>query len=209
MSAIPFVPYPKTPRFRRELVITEKIDGTNAQVHIRRFENDGEVDDFDLQILTADDDGHYRWAIRAGSRNRWIKPGKDTDNYGFAAWVRDNVDELLKLGPGQHFGEWWGQGIARGYGMDRKVFSLFNTARWGDHNPNTPACCSVVPVIAPSGNVDSVQAALTNLRLYGSVAAPGFFNPEGIIVYHTASKQSYKVLLENDEIPKGLVQEAA
>ena len=212
MSAIPFVPYPKTPRFRRDLVITEKIDGTNAQIYIRPYKAEGVIlcgsDDFDI-VISTDDDHRNAVAIRAGSRNRWIKPGKHDDNFGFAGWVRDNVEELLKLGPGQHFGEWWGQGIARGYGMDRKVFSLFNTARWGAHNPSTPACCSVVPVITPSGNLDSVQTALTTLRLYGSGAAPGFFNPEGIIVYHTASKQSYKVLLENDEIPKGLVQEAA
>jgi hypothetical protein len=27
--------------------------------------------------------------------------------------------------------------------------------------------------------------------------------PEGIIVYHTASQQNFKVLLENDHQPKG------
>jgi hypothetical protein len=28
-------------------------------------------------------------------------------------------------------------------------------------------------------------------------------NPEGVIVYHSAARQSFKVLLENDHLPKG------
>ena len=35
------------------------------------------------------------------------------------------------LVPGRHFGEWWGSGIQRGYGLDEKTFSLFNAYRWG------------------------------------------------------------------------------
>jgi hypothetical protein len=194
-----FVPYPKTPRLRRDIVVTEKIDGTNAQVVITPAYSGAAHDPF---CIISDDE---QWVIRAGSRNRWIRPGKDTDNYGFAAWVEANAEELLKLGEGQHFGEWWGHGIARGYGQDRKRFSLFNTARWGAHNPNTPACCDVVPVIAV-GSLLEVDDVISMLRESGSVAAPGFMNPEGIIVYHTASKQPYKVLLENDELPKGLVK---
>lgn len=40
---------------------------------------------------------------------------------------------------------------------------------------------------------------------YGSFAAPGFMRPEGIIVYHSASGHVFKVLLEDDDRPKGLV----
>lgn len=200
---IEFLPYPKTPRLRRDVVVTEKIDGTNAQIHIREFKTNGvlvsAVDEFDFAVPIGSE---TTLAMRVGSRNRWIKPGKHTDNYGFASWCYTNAAELIKLGVGKHFGEWWGNGIARGYGMDRKVFSLFNTARWGEHNPNTPACVSVVPVLETC-RVDEINNVLEHLRITGSKASPGFMNPEGIIVYHSASKQNFKVLLEGDEIPKG------
>lgn len=175
---IPFTPFPKISRLTRECVITEKLDGTNAQVFITE----------DGQVL-------------AGSRNRWITP--ESDNYGFAAWVRDNREELLKLGPGAHFGEWWGQGIQRRYGLDEKRFSLFNTARWS--NPVVrPACCHVVPVLYTGDFCTSTaEDRICRLHLGGSVAAPGFMKPEGIVIFHTASGMLFKKTLENDEKPKG------
>lgn len=195
-----FVPYGKTPRLKRSIVITEKIDGTNAQVVITTEAYENEQFAVGANGVVANDFG---LVMRVGSRNRWITPGKDTDNFGFAGWCHENAAELFKLGVGQHFGEWWGQGVARGYGMDRKVFSLFNTVRWGSHNPETPACCSVVPVLLV-GDLTHVDGVLGALRYEGSVASPGFMNPEGIIVYHSAAKMSFKVLLDNDEVPKGL-----
>ena len=45
---------------------------------------------------------------------------------------------------------------------------------------------------------------LYELEIKGSVLVPGFMRPEGVILYHTASRQNYKILLENDERPKGL-----
>jgi hypothetical protein len=195
-----FVPYPKTPRLKRDVVITEKLDGTNAQVVIK----DVHVHDFPSNVIEALNlgEGIHR-VMLAGSRTRWITPGKDTDNYGFAGWVERNAEELIKLGEGQHFGEWYGLGIQRGYGLTERRFALFNTARWGAHNPNTPACCEVVPVLAHRQDV-SVDDVVASLRAEGSRAVPGFMNPEGIIVYHSAAKQSFKVLLENDQLPKGL-----
>lgn len=190
-----FVPYPKTPRLKRDVCITEKIDGTNAQIVI-------------VQGLGGDDFGPNcvaTWGLQAmfvGSRNRWITPGKDTDNFGFAAWCQWNAHELFSLGEGQHFGEWYGQGIGRGYGLDHRRFALFNTARWNEGNP-PPACCEVVPKL-PHKGLQSVDLVVATLRDLGSMAVPGFMNPEGIIVYHSASKQNFKVLCENDDIPKGL-----
>lgn len=175
----PFVPFPKMPRLKRGVVITEKIDGTNAQV-----------------VITEDG------RIRAGSRTRWITPGKTTDNYGFAAWVEDNREELLKLGPGQHFGEWYGQGIQRGYGLTERRFALFNASRWTD-NSNLPGCCEVVPVIR-EGEMHVVEESLSAVRVLGSYAVPGYMNPEGIVVWHDAARQYFKVLIENDNLPKGL-----
>jgi hypothetical protein len=198
-----FTPYPKTPRLKRDIVITEKIDGTNAQIVITA---DGfDIEGMDTTVVAAHlDEVGQLFTMRVGSRSRWITPGKDTDNFGFAKWCKDNADELFKLGAGQHFGEWYGQGIQRGYGLDHRRFALFNTARWGDHNPNTPKCCEVVPVLASAGNMATVDMAIRELIDSGSFAVPGFMNPEGIIAYHTASKQNFKVLIENDHLPKGV-----
>lgn len=185
-----FEPFPKIARLNREVVITEKIDGTNAQI-------------------VVGENGVDLWV---GSRKRWITPGKSTDNYGFAAWVQEHADELRLLGPGRHFGEWWGQGIARGYGLTDKRFSLFNVGRWLDREDHRgylhgdgevpPACCSVVPVLA-RGYLAAVKPSLDMLRRCGSFAAPGFGRPEGVIVFHAAANTLFKVTLENDEVPKG------
>ena len=185
---IEFRPMPKTPRFSREIVITEKIDGTNASVYIPPPE---EAHLFARKVL-------------AGSRTRWIEPGDD--NFGFAAWVEQNYEELLQLGPGHHFGEWWGRGIQRGNGMAERRFSLFNVSRWlvaEVHDERVlacPPCCDVVPVIyrgpfAP----DMVDIALNRLRVLGSLAAPGFEDPEGVMIYHTAAGQLFKKTFKGDE----------
>lgn len=196
-----FTAYPKTPRLKRSVVITEKIDGTNAQIVIREFAaGEAPVESlaavFNPMTLKTT-------AMLVGSRNRWITPGKDTDNFGFAGWCLQNAPELFALGLGQHFGEWYGQGIGRTYGLDHKRFALFNTARWGAHNPDTPACCEVVPLLKECG-LDRINEVLDDFAWTGSAAVPGFMNPEGIIVYHSASKQNFKVLFDNDDMPKGL-----
>lgn len=111
-------------------VVTEKIDGTNAQILIE----DGKI-------------------VGVGSRNRWIKPGKEHDNYGFAGWVEQNEEELLKLGDGYHFGEWYGCGIQRNYGLKEKRFALFNSGRWSnplDRPPAQNVCQSCSPASSPA-----------------------------------------------------------
>lgn len=173
----PFVEFPKMPRLSREIVVTEKIDGSNAQVHIT-------------------DDGR----ILAGSRSRWITP--EADHFGFAAWVNANKVALLELGPGSHFGEWWGAGIQRHYGQPEKRFSLFNVDRWSE---SRPTCCDVVPVLY-RGNfcTIAIDDCLNRLRGLGSMAAPGFMNPEGVVVYHIAGRVGFKKTLHKDELPKGM-----
>ena len=177
-----FVGFPKIPRLFRNIVITEKIDGTNACIYIPW-------------------EGEPEQQILAGKRTRWITP--EDDNFGFAKWVYERELELRKLGPGLHSGEWWGQGIQRNYGLKEKRFSLFNVAKWGDPE-NRPACCSVVPVLY-SGPFDTneVKATMEKLRRMGSAAAPGFMKPEGIVVFHTKGNVLFKATLENDEQSKG------
>lgn len=176
-----FQAFPKIARLNRDIVITEKIDGTNAAIGITE---NGEV--------------------YAQSRSRIITP--DKDNFGFARWVYDNNIALSDiLGPGLHFGEWWGAGIQRGYGLKEKRFSLFNTARWVDLEPaQTNGLLDVVPVLYEGPfSQEAIRAGLLWLAEYGSLAAPGFMRPEGVVIYHTAARSMFKVTLENDEKPKG------
>lgn len=192
-----FNAFPKIARLNREMVITEKIDGTNASIEIRQrldsLSDKMAVGDAPLVAAIGEFD------IYAGSRTRYITP--ESDNQGFAKWVKAHAEELIQLGPGQHFGEWWGQGIQRTYGLTEKRFSLFNVSRWTEKRP---ACCGVVPMLY-QGAFDSavVNATLTLLGAQGSIVAPGFMKPEGIVVYHTAANQMFKVTLEKDSEWKG------
>jgi len=172
MNAPEFIKFPKMARLSREIIITEKLDGTNAQVYV------GE----DGQVLAA-------------SRTRWITPSDD--NFGFALWVSQHEEELRMLGPGRHYGEWWGCGIQRGYGLSERRFSLFNVSRWGAVRPE---CCHVVPELF-RGMFDSqsVRNVMEVLAGNGSAAAPGYKNPEGIIVYHVAGNVAFKKTLQDDE----------
>ena len=172
-----FEEFPKIARLSRQCTITEKIDGTNACIAI------------------SETGGFF-----TGSRTRWIVPGDD--NYGFAKWAHAHKDELMLLGPGRHFGEWWGAGIQRRYGLAEKRFSLFNTSRWQETPP--PACCSVVPILY-TGIFTSTAAddALEFLREEGSRASPGFMQPEGIIIYQSAARMYFKKTLDRDNEGKG------
>ena len=206
-----FQEFPKIARLNREVVVTEKIDGTNASIYI------------------GADGGEFL----VGSRTRWITP--EADNFGFARWAYGHEEELRTLGPGHHYGEWWGSGIQRGYGLEKgeKRFSLFNVARWGDTaicrkcylNDATwapaacsrcgearppeptprPACCSVVPTLmrAPWGIDTAARICIERLREEGSIAAPGFMKPEGVVAFHAHSRSLFKVTLEKDEEHKG------
>lgn len=167
-------------RFAKEsVIVTEKIDGTNAQIYI-------------------DDLGSI---IRAGSRNRWITPGDD--NFGFAKWVDEHKDELLKLGPGRHYGEWYGSGIQRGYGLKEKRFALFNVGRWG--NPAAiefakPDCCTTVPLLKKlTLDALNVNDIMRDLESHGSYAVDGWMKPEGIVIFMPNSKAGYKMTFEGDK----------
>jgi hypothetical protein len=178
----------KIPRLSREVVITEKIDGTNG-------------------LVAIGDNGEFQ----VGSRNRWITP--EQDNMGFACWAYAHKEELVAgLGIGFHYGEWWGQGIQRGYGLKEKRFSLFNTYRWleggKDGKDVRPACCDVVPVLYRGMfDTETVKIVLMGLVTLGSRVAPGFMNPEGIVIYHTAGNLYFKKTIKNDESPKSLVEQ--
>lgn len=175
-----FRAWPKTPRLFRDMVVTEKIDGTNAAVGVTA---DGEV--------------------YAQSRNRIITP--EADNHGFARWVHENAAVLVPLlGAGLHFGEYWGCGIQRGYGLDEKRFSLFNTDRHADINADIGGVLvSTVPVLyhGPFHEYE-VTYWLNALAEMGSVASPGFANPEGVCVWHSQARTVFKATLDNNDAGK-------
>jgi len=198
-----FTEWPKTPRLFRDIVITEKIDGTNAAIGIRRLDWTDDINEppADFTITAIGDD---EYAVYAQSRKRIITPA--SDNYGFARWVHENAQELTTLlGPGLHFGEWWGQGIQRRYGIDEKRFSLFNTGKWSALVPRHvgSALVGTVPVIY-QGVFDEarIRHALLSLQVHGSHAAAGFMNPEGVCVYHSQTRNVFKVTLDNYDAGK-------
>lgn len=193
-----FAPFPKIARFYRDIVVTEKLDGTNASIIIRSAEDlsDAELDKVSLYAISASG----KQLMFAGSRTKLIHPGED--NFGFAAWVQKHATMLFELGEGSHFGEWWGRGIQRGYDVSDRRFSLFNVGRW--NADNIPPCVRVVPTLYrgpmfTSSAGDMVAAAMRRLRFAGSIAAPGFSNPEGVIVFHTASGVAFKATFDGDQ----------
>lgn len=191
-----FRSFTKIARLSRDIVVTEKIDGTNASI-----------------LITPDG------AFYTGSRTRWIQP--EDDNYGFSQWCWDHKQELLGLGVGHHFGEWWGKGINRNYGLKEKRFSLFNTHRWclygkepkeyPTSDPRVvkvqellPECCGLVPVLYQGPfETDAVEHCLEELERLGSVASPGFMKPEGVVVFHTAGNVMFKKTIDKDDEWKG------
>jgi len=181
MSEVEFRAWPKTPRLFKDVVITEKIDGTNGAIHI-----------------TEDGD------VVAQSRKRLLS--LEADNFGFAKWVYDNKATLAEtLGVGTHFGEWWGNGINRGYDCKpgERYFSLFNVNKWGYLLDSSPlASLSVVPVLW-TGTMDTaaVLDVAEKLQINGSHARPGYMRPEGICLYHSASNAIFKYPFDKEGAP--------
>ena len=196
---VEFKAFAKIPRLSRSMIVTEKIDGTNGQIGIYPLSD--YTDNIAPYILLKTDTVF----LLAGSHKRWLKT--TDDNFGFANWASHNAQELLSLGEGVHWGEWWGQGIQRSYGATTKNFSLFNTGMWlGDFDntkPLCPPCCKVVPVLYRGEfSTDKIDCLMTELRSTGSHIMP-FMNPEGIVVWHEASRTFFKKTFENDEGGKG------
>ncbi len=202
-----FQAWPKTPRLFRDVMITEKIDGTNACVFIREegFGTSAGYLHADPPSTTAvilgpskmdnDDFPANEYWLYAQSRSRFVTPG--SDNFGFARWVRSNSQTLGDdLGPGRHYGEWWGAGIQRKYGQKEKFFSLFNAGRWRDAEFTTPNL-AVVPVLY-EGTFDQgvLRGFLETISYMGSTL--GEVKAEGVIVQFKSGER-FKVTLDNED----------
>lgn len=204
-----FKAWEKTPRLFNNVIITEKIDGTNAAVVV--IPENEEPNPTDGVLVNGS------WVF-AQSRKKLIPlkaRGMDDinwrkrDNAGFGEWVRLNAEALVDvLGPGYHYGEWWGSGIQRGYGLEKgdKRFSLFNTKRWGHFAiPEAQSGIQglgVVPVIDTfTFDTELILDAFYELMDNGSYAVSNFMNPEGIVIYHPASDTLFK-MTDNGDVHK-------
>lgn len=192
-----FISFPKLTRFSHDWTITEKIDGTNAQVIIVPASDETAAAHHMSSLACVED--HL---VFAGSRTRIITP--DADNHGFAKWVQREARDLVQaLGEGRHFGEWCGLGIQRNYGLKEKVFALFNTHRWT--GVDLPDRVRVVPILAQGYMEDVGSEALRQmetLKQDGSRFAEGFGNPEGVVMRHGPSGTLFKKTYDYDELGK-------
>jgi len=202
-----FQEWGKTHRLFREIVVTEKIDGTNACVIFEKV--DGPSEYMPSTSYVIDPEAGDLYEVGAQSRNRLITPEKD--NYGFASWVYGNAEELFAaLGPGRHYGEWWGAGIQRRYDQPGKRFSLFNTHRHADLPEEIGGILvdSVIVLYQGMFSEEKIVNWARILRQYGSMAAPGFMNPEGICIYHSQTRQVMKFTFDNNDKSKWESMEA-
>ena len=180
--SLEFSPFQKINRLKRDCTITEKIDGSNG-------------------LIAFDERGN----ILVGSRKREIFPEgtpgleKGCDNFGFAGWAYENKDTLFSyLGKGFHYGEWAGGSIQRGYHQDKR-FYVFNTFRHDDIPAELLGIgLRRVPILF-QGEFDT---ASVNMIMYGLAQGGSHLNPatrpEGVVVYHHALKQYFKVTYEHD-----------
>jgi hypothetical protein len=164
--------------------ITEKIDGTNGIIHITP-------------------DG----VVVAGSRNRWVTdeagvPIKE-DNYGFGAWVYENRELLKRLGAGTHYGEWYGLGIQRGYGLSEKRWASFDI-RAKHHERGIPGVDTVPTLcIRQLDSLNILDEVVAELSAKGSTLVPGFMDPEGIVIsFKNMNKARFKKYCKNDMLRK-------
>lgn len=207
---IEFKAWPKTPRLFREVIVTEKIDGTNSAVIIQELEDFADADPMN-GLTIVERDGKY-YEVAAQSRNRLIFPGKTTDNYGFAGFVQKNAEELFDLlGPGRHYGEWWGKGIQKRYQNAHagiRGFALFNTEKHKDLHAWLPMDGGIDVLVEPVHvlyqgpfSEEEIRGTLEQLKKYGSWTSP-LDSSEGIVIFHTQSRQTYKVTLDGNDAGK-------
>lgn len=167
-----FEAFPKITRYEKAAaIVTEKIDGTNACI---AFTEDGE--------------------LTIQSRKRIISPdaldGKGSDNYGFAHYVRTHEKKLWQFfGPGRHFGEWFGTGIQRSYGMRERVFAPFNTSLFSQERieAEAPEGVTYTPVLAITQLADlneTLDTVMADLLTNGSKTREGAgWSAEGTMIY--------------------------
>lgn len=214
-----FKPWPVISNMTDRVVVTEMIDGAGAfAIHIERLKFNSATGTLEIRpgdVLDFNKGEMVFYRLTAQSRTRLITPRDDT--HGFAKWVAEHASALAaELGEGIHYGEWWGYKINRGYNLEKgdKRFSLFNTERWSYLDGSQVPGLWCVPVIDQGSlfseaNEDTelldlytpVHFAVETLREGGSVAAPGYNKPKGVVVFHTGGRVMFKYVFTSIEDP--------
>ncbi len=194
-----FHKYFKIPRIENEtFTISEKIDGSNGLIYVHHARFD------DVKK------GVDRSYILAGSRSKWlIDDGSKTwDNHGFGSWVEENEEDLYSLDEGYHYGEWYGKGINRGYGLLDKRFMLFNYGRYAEKLRladsgllfNMPTKVQVETVFHHNVKFEQLFQIIAEVRYHlthdGSKHVQGYIKPEGLIVRSELSGKLWKVIID-------------
>jgi len=167
-----FQPFNKINHLNKlEMIITQKIHGTNAQVTVA-----------DGQVI-------------CGSRTRFITP--EDDNFGFAKFVHDNKEAFIALGDGTYHGEWAGPGINSGEGLTEKTFVMFDF--WLLEGKTLPPQCALVPVLCRHTlDTNKINEVMQELKTGGSKLVEGFMKPEGIVI--TVMNTRFKMVFDAEEV---------
>jgi len=167
--------YPSFPSIERieniRCFINEKIDGTNGMIEI-----------------TKD-------ALRFGSRNTYLSSKED--NHGFYKFCKEYItypvsDIIIRrlypnnppTYPVRIYGEWFGKGIQRTYGLKARYFMPFNP-----YHADALTYCGVPYIVYPaelySGkfSVSQLELCMDDLKLRGSKVIEDYMNPEGVVIY--------------------------
>jgi hypothetical protein len=181
-----------TPELFGDVTLCEQIDGHAIGIHIEALKAnpDGEVGVKPGDVLFYGAGGNANfYRVWVQNRQRIVTPDQH-DVHGVASWARAHAAQLAEtLGPGIHFGEWWGYKICRGYGLgpgDRR-FSLYNTARWGFIDGTQVPSLYTQPVLWEGNFLEgwaTIRNEMDGLLNHGSVASPGYRHPAGVVLYH-------------------------
>lgn len=175
-----FQKFNKIEQFKRmNVLVTTKINGTNSAIYVYKDAKTGELD------------------LKTASRTRFIIP--EDDNYGFARFVQDNKQEFIEsLGEGVHFGEWAGNGINSGEGLDHKELFLFDVYRYKDKT--LPKNVRTVPILYHGEYSKGIIESLAeDLKKNGSKIVEGFMRPEGMVIQFSGTNHRYKYVFDAEE----------
>lgn len=164
--------FPKIPRLQKvNVVITEKLDGTNAVIWLSPDKSE----------------------MKVGSRNRWVGDSKLEDNSGFYQFCQENKEYLMRLHPGFNYGEFMGPKIqGNRYELEKKELYLFDTRRAGEfEDTNT---IKVVPHLMTTP-LDDLPEHLSKYNNMKSTLNPKA-NAEGVMLYFTELNKYIKVIYD-------------
>lgn len=161
-------------------IISEKIDGTNGLIEIN----------YD--------------SVKFGSKNRYLESHED--NAGFMNFYSyhknifintakelnekeieisgETLTKYEEIYPIHIYGEWFGKGIQRGYGLDKKFFMPFNP-EYAELLIEHEVPHIVRPYILYEGKFSEKVAtsSMHFLKEEGSYVIPKYMKPEGIVIY--------------------------